>query len=149
MTIRSLSRCWIGGVLIAASFGGQPAVFGQTGESKLITDSVLLKPWPGPYGGVPPWRSIDSDEFLPAFDAAIELSWKDIEAIANNPEPPSFENTIVAFEQAGPALTRVANLFGVYTSGDANLSPGLIEAPASACPHALQNLWPGAFEAPH
>ncbi len=95
----------------------------QTGETPLISDSVLLRPWPGPYGGVPPWRSIDPDEFLAAFDAAIDLSTNDVQAIANNPAPPTFENTIVALEQAGEALTRLNNLFGVYTS---NLNLGKI-----------------------
>ncbi len=78
--------------------------------------SILLREWTGPYGGVPPWRSVDPAEFLDAFDAAIEMSTADVEAIANNAEPPTFENTYVALEVAGRALERLEAIFGVHTS---------------------------------
>ncbi|MEE2826120.1 MAG: M3 family metallopeptidase, partial [Planctomycetota bacterium] len=67
--------------------------------------------------------SIKTDDFIAAFGRAIELSATDIERIANNPAPPTFDNTIVAMEEAGGTLTRVSNLFGVYSS---NLNLGSI-----------------------
>ena len=94
---------------------------GQNGVMKVSINNVLLKPWDGPYGGVPPWRSIDTKDFLGAFDAAIEMSSRDIQKIADNSEAPSFKNTIVAMEHAGQALDRLNNLFGVYSS---NLNVG-------------------------
>lgn len=87
------------------------------------SNSILLKPWIGPYGGVPPWRQVNRNEFLGAFDAAIALSMKEIETIANNPDPPTFENTFVALEKAGKTLDRIETIFGVYTS---NLATGPI-----------------------
>ncbi len=92
-------------------------------EKAMKTESVLLKEWIGPYGGVPPWRQVNVDEFLGAFDAAFEMSTKDIEAIANNPDAPTFENTLVALEKAGKALQRVQTIFDVHTS---NLKVGPI-----------------------
>lgn len=84
-------------------------------------DSELLKPWVGPYGGVPAWDKVKPEEFPAAFEKAIALAKKDNEAIANNPEAPTFENTLVAMEKSGEALTRLYNLFSVHTS---NLSVG-------------------------
>ena len=43
--------------------------------------SVLLAPWSGPYGGVPPWNLVREDEFLEAFEAAISEADSDIERI--------------------------------------------------------------------
>ena len=86
-------------------------------------DSPLLKPWTGPYGGVPPWNLVRSDEFIAAFDAAIEASNSDIKAIADNSDKPDFENTIVAMERAGRTLSRLEAMFFVYAS---NLNVGPI-----------------------
>lgn len=94
----------------------------KTTERKTMNESVLLKPWTGPYGGVPPWDLVRSDEFVDAFDAAIEMAAADIQKIADNPEPASFENTIVALENAGEALDRLDAIFGVYSS-NLNLGP--------------------------
>ena len=86
-------------------------------------NSILLKEWIGPYGGVPPWRMVKRDEFIDAFKVAMAEHDKEIDAIANNPEPATFENTIVAMEKAGKTLDRLQAMFGVYTS---NLSTGPI-----------------------
>ena len=92
-------------------------------NSDMTSDSILLKPWSGPYGGVPPWRQVNRDEFIHAFDAAIEISTKEIDSIANDPNPPTFDNTFVALEKAGKTLDRLDTIFGVYTS---NLATGPI-----------------------
>ena len=96
-------------------------VTAQTEESNQM-NSILLKPWVGPYGGVPPWRQVKPKEFLAAFDAAIENSAKEIETIANSPEPPTFENTYVALEKAGKQLERLQTVFDVHAS-NLNLGP--------------------------
>ena len=92
-------------------------------EKKMNSESVLLKEWVGPYGGVPPWRQVKPEEFLGAFDAAIKITEKEIDAIANNPDPPTFENTLVAMEKSGETLNRVQTVFGVHAS---NLNVGPI-----------------------
>ncbi len=76
----------------------------------------LLQPWTGPYEGVPPWNAVTADKVKAAIIEGIELQRADIAAIANNPEPPNFANTIVAMELAGEPLDRAANLYGVVTS---------------------------------
>ena len=71
------------------------------------SESVLLKEWIGPYGGVPPWRSVKRREFIDAFDVAMEEHNDEIKAITDNPEPATFENTIVAMEKAGQKLSLI------------------------------------------
>ena len=116
--LRSLAAAAI--ALFVAMVNGLHA---QNGDSKLMDSNVLIRDWDGPYGGVPPWKSIQTDDFIAAFDRAIEMSNDDIQRIADNPEPPTFENTIVALEHAGQTLQRVSNIFGVYSS---NLNLGAI-----------------------
>ncbi len=87
-------------------------------------DSPLLKPWTGPHGGVPPWNLVRSEEFVTAFDAAIDQANADIKVITDNSEKPSFENTIVAMERAGRTLSRLSAIFFVYAS---NLNVGPIQ----------------------
>ena len=79
-------------------------------------DSILLEAWSGPFGGVPPWKDVKVSEISSAFDSAIEMAKTDYEKIANNPEPPTFENTMIAMENAGRALGRLQSIFGVHTS---------------------------------
>ena len=79
-------------------------------------DSILLKDWDGPFGGVPPWKQVKVPEFSAAFDKAIEMATAEINSIANNLEPPTFENTFIALENAGRALNRLQSIFGVYQS---------------------------------
>ena len=95
-----------------------------TAETKPMNkESVLLKEWIGPYGGVPPWRMVKRNEFLDAFGVAMDEHNEEIKAIAENPEPATFENTIVAMEKIGKKLDRLQAMFGVYTS---NLNTGPI-----------------------
>ncbi|MDA9858102.1 M3 family metallopeptidase [Rubripirellula sp.] len=86
-----------------------------------MSNSPLLKPWTGPHGGVPPWNLVRQEEFVPAFKEAIRISQSEIEAIAENPEPATFENTMVAYENSGRTMSRLQSIFFVYTS---NLNVG-------------------------
>jgi peptidyl-dipeptidase Dcp len=76
----------------------------------------LLAPWTGPYGGLPPFEKVSVELWEPGLDAGMDEARKEIVAIANNPAPPTFDNTIAAFEDGGRALGRVQSLFGVYAS---------------------------------
>ena len=80
------------------------------------TDNPLLAPWTGPYGGVPPFAKVKVEHFKPALEAAMEASRKEIAAIADNPAPPTFENTIAALEDSGRAFDRVETIYGVWSS---------------------------------
>lgn len=84
--------------------------------------SIMLQPWSGPFGGIPPWNLVRQDEFVSAFDAAIQSAAADIDSIANQADEPSFENTILALEKSGKDLDRLESLFWVYVS-NLNLGP--------------------------
>jgi peptidyl-dipeptidase Dcp len=60
---------------------------------------------------LPPFADIGTDDFEPAFEAAMAGHLAEVRAIAGNPEEPSFANTVVALERAGVVLTRVSNTF--------------------------------------
>ncbi len=79
--------------------------------------NVLLAPWSGPHGGVPPFDKVNVADFTPAIEQGIELALKEVEAIANNKAAPTFENTIVALERSGMPLTRATQLYGVWSGG--------------------------------
>ncbi|MHA6345517.1 M3 family metallopeptidase [Roseivivax sp. CAU 1761] len=70
----------------------------------------LLAPWDGPFG-LPPFDRIDDEDFPAAFETARVEHLAEIAAIANDPAPPSFDNTILALEGAGTALDRVLAVF--------------------------------------
>jgi peptidyl-dipeptidase Dcp len=80
-----------------------------------LNKSVLLQPWGGPYGGLPPFDSVTPKALEAAYHTAIDLKLQEILAIANNPEPPTFENTVEAIERSGRAFNRVHTLFNVCT----------------------------------
>ncbi|VAW48271.1 Dipeptidyl carboxypeptidase Dcp, partial [hydrothermal vent metagenome] len=76
----------------------------------------LLAEWSGPFGGVPAFDQMDLKDVPQAFDVAIAENLADYEKIANNPEPATFENTIVAMEKAGEKLSRAFTYFGIWGS---------------------------------
>ncbi len=69
---------------------------------------------------VPPFDKIDNEHYLPAIEEGIKRHRAEIDAIINNPEPPTFENTIVAYDQAGEMLSRVNAVFGGLRSAEIN-----------------------------
>lgn len=68
----------------------------------------------------PDFSIIKDEHFLPAFTEGMAQQMAEIEKIANNPEPPTFENTLVAMEKSGRLLTRVARVFYNLTGTDSN-----------------------------
>ena len=79
-----------------------------------MTSSPALNPaitdWNGP-DGLPRFEAVSDSDFAASFEAALSGHETEIDAIANNPQPATFENTIVALETAGEALSRVSSLF--------------------------------------
>ena len=87
----------------------------------------------------PPFDKIKDADYQPAMEAGIAEQLKEVQAIAENPAPPTFENTIVALEKSGQLYNRVNFVFNGVTG--ANTDPALqkvqeIEAPKQA---ALQD----------
>ena len=76
----------------------------------------LLAAWSGPYGGVPPFDQVRVEHFKPALEAAMAEALADVQRIADNPAPPTFQNTIEALEANGRSLGRVATAYGIWSS---------------------------------
>jgi peptidyl-dipeptidase Dcp len=70
----------------------------------------FFEDWTTPYGA-PPLDRAAPEHFAPAYDRALAEHSAEIAAIAENPEPPSFENVVVALEKSGQLLTRVEGVF--------------------------------------
>jgi len=73
-------------------------------------NNPALTDWNG-LNGLPRFEALNDGDFAPAFDAALARHEEEIDAIADNPEAPTFDNTIVALELAGDDLSRVSALF--------------------------------------
>ena len=97
----------------------------------LATSNPLLQPWDTPHG-LPPFAQIQSAHFAPALDAAMVEHLADIERIAGDPRPASFENTIAAFDRSGRLLDRIAALF--YNLASSETSPELQEVERRMAP---------------
>lgn len=73
---------------------------------------------------IPPFEQITLGDYLPAFSKGIEEARADIDAIASNPETPTFGNTIIAIDHAGATLERVSRV--LYSLTEADSSPELV-----------------------
>ncbi len=82
-------------------------------ENPLLTESKL------PYGA-PQFDKIRNEHYLPAFEQGIKEAKEEIDAIVNNPEEPTFENTVEAMEYAGSTLERVSGIFFNLMEADTN-----------------------------
>ncbi|RYY14242.1 MAG: M3 family peptidase, partial [Cytophagaceae bacterium] len=78
--------------------------------------SPLLRPWGGPHGGVPAFDQVKVSDFKPALEAAMAENLAEINAIASNPQPATFDNTLAALERSGETLGRVQAVYGVWSS---------------------------------
>jgi peptidyl-dipeptidase Dcp len=91
-------------------------LIGSCGEKKTekkteaMNKNPFLTTWNTPYG-VPPFDKITTDDYQPAFEQGIKEHNKEIEAIVNEQEKPTFENTIAAIDKSGQLLDRVSNVF--------------------------------------
>lgn len=74
------------------------------------TDNPLLQKWDTPFETAP-FEKIKVEHYLPAFEAAMEEHNKEIQAIIDNAEAPTFDNTIAALDYAGETLSKVAGVF--------------------------------------
>lgn len=81
--------------------------------------NTLLAKWSGPYGGVPAFDKMTLDALKPALEQGMASQLEEIESIASNPDPATFENTIAAMERSGDKFDRVMTYWGIWS---ANLS---------------------------
>ena len=81
------------------------------------TNNPLLGSFDTPFN-VPPFDQIKDEHFRPAYDEAIKLHNIEVDSIVNNEEEPTFQNTIVALENAGSLLSQVSTIFGNLNSAN-------------------------------
>lgn len=81
---------------------------------------------------LPPFDRITDADYLPAFEKGMAEQRAEFDAIANNPEPPSFDNTIVAAERSGQVLLRVSNVF--FNLVGANTNPQMEKVQSTVAP---------------
>ena len=79
-------------------------------------ENSVLAEWTGPYGGVPAFDTVKLADLESALQQAMALHLAELDEIAQNSEPATFENTIVAMEDAGRELDRVFVYFGIWNS---------------------------------
>jgi peptidyl-dipeptidase Dcp len=94
-------------------------------------ENPLLQEWNGPLGA-PPFALVRPEDFVPALKTAIADHNDELAAIAANPAPASFENTLAAMERSGEALARVRRLFWTLGSAHSIEPTRAIEAEMSA-----------------
>ncbi len=98
------------------------AVMAAQPSLALTEDNPFMKPWPLP-DGAPAFDLVKTEHYLPAFDAGMAETRREIAAILANPSAPTFANTIEAMERGGEILDRVQAVFFNMTS--ANTGPEL------------------------
>jgi peptidyl-dipeptidase Dcp len=118
-----------------------PAAVVSAPVNPLLAPSIL------PFG-VPMFDRIKDTDYEPAFNVAIKEHLRELQAIANNPAPPTFENTLVAMEKSGRTLDRVQAAFDAVSQ--ANTNPTLqhvqeVEAPKLAAYYDAIYLNPKLF----
>ena len=79
-------------------------------KDKKDMDNPFFSKWDTPYE-IPDFGKIKTEHYMPAFVEGIERQKAEIDAIVNNPEAPTFENTILAYEYSGQLLNEVSSVF--------------------------------------
>lgn len=85
----------------------------------LSPDNPFHAPSPLPFAA-PPFDRITDEHYLPAIEAGMAVQRAEIEAIATNPEPPTFANTLIPMETSGQLLTRVLSAFSAVAGANTN-----------------------------
>jgi peptidyl-dipeptidase Dcp len=88
----------------------------EINASQAANEPALLQEWTGPYDGVPPWDQVKVSQFPAAFQAAMDASKAEFEAMLAKPEAISFDNTITASELSGEKIGRLFSIWGVHSS---------------------------------
>lgn len=91
----------------------------------------FFQEWDTPYG-IPPFDKIQTSDYIPAIKAGIQEQQKEIEAIINNPEEPTFKNTIEAYELSGQSLAKVVGVLFNLTESMSDSTLNAVEQEAMA-----------------
>jgi peptidyl-dipeptidase Dcp len=99
--------------------------------------------------GVPPFDQIRSEHYIPAFEKGMEIQQEEIDAIVNNPDAPTFDNTIGALDISGELLRKVNGVFFRLRSAETNDDLDSIAReiqPVLTAHNSSISLNPGLFE---
>ena len=111
MTMAVLAGAAMAGGMSAA---GQAAAGQAAGQAAFGPQNPFYAASTLPYHA-PPFDRIKDTDYQPALEAGMAEQIKEVEAIANNPAAPTFENTLVALEKSGQLYNRVAEVFDGVT----------------------------------
>src|SRR5436190_18006116 len=101
---------------ILAGLLTQPGNNSSAANNSAAEPNPLLATWQGPFGGVPPFDKVKVEYFKPALESAMAENLTEIDKIAKDPAPPTFDNTILAMEKTGQTLDRVSTIYAVWSS---------------------------------
>ncbi|MFZ0979168.1 MAG: M3 family metallopeptidase [Candidatus Acidiferrales bacterium] len=137
----------LGVIAVGVALSGTPASNAQTATA-FGPNNPFYAPSTLPFQA-PPFDKIKDGDYQPAMEAGMAQQLKEIQAIADNPAPPTFENTFVAMEKSGQLLNRAQNAFNDVSQ--ANLDDALekvrdIEAPKLAATQDAIFLNPKLFQ---
>jgi peptidyl-dipeptidase Dcp len=104
---------------------------GQSGDAKFGPANPFYAESTLPFHA-PPFDKIKDSDYLPAIEAGMAQELAEVQAIADNPAAPTFDNTIVAMEKTGQLLQRVGNTFGAVAQ--ANSNPTLLDIRSQIAP---------------
>src|SRR5271165_4501548 len=105
-----------------------------TPDTKFGPQNPLYSPSTLPFHA-PPFDKIKDEDYQPAIEAGMSQELTEIQSIADNPAPPTFENTLVAMEKSGELLDRASNAFDGVVG--ANTNPALEKVQADEAPKLL------------
>lgn len=100
-----------------------------------MNDNPFLSAYDTPYE-IPPFEEIQYEHYLPALDSGIVQKKAQIEEIVANPEPATFENTIMPLENSGEILDKVCAVF--FALDESNSSPEMVEIAETFYPRYTQ-----------
>ena len=90
----------------------------QSGEVELV-NNPFFKTYQTPFQ-IPPFSEIKDEHYMPAFEKGMEQHLAEIDAIVNNPDAPTFENTVEELERTGKLLNKVQRVFFNMTGSNTN-----------------------------
>ncbi|MFN9108275.1 MAG: M3 family metallopeptidase [Betaproteobacteria bacterium] len=97
--------------------------------------AALLAPWPGPCGGLPPFEHATPEALAQALPLAVEAKRRAVRNIADNPEPPAFDNTVAALEDSARSLRDLHAVFAaVSTTAQVGAMPEVAQRLAALVP---------------
>ncbi len=135
-------------IIAVAVVIGLSTLTAQAPGQEFTSANPFFAPSPLPFQA-PPFDKIKDADYQPAMEAGMAQQRKEVQAIADNPAPPTFENTFVAMEKSGQLLQRVQTAF--FAVSAANTNPELqkvraTEAPKLAAHHDAIYLDPKLFQ---